>query len=478
MKSILDFVVLLTISTLVLKVTKAISFSREQHEKGKFIIYNGVGYFLINNTINSIAYRFPDKYTVMAYNCNAYYKLQTEYSGVLRSPEAYDRNSIVLGEEDIDSKWTNHPNTNILQLQHKYPKLVPIIYESFKVFNGINIGIIYRPEFGDWLISHRHGVLSIEGNKTSMTRNLASALGWLNDSILNMSLMEIPHPLRIPERIPDARFIRTTDGRYVLVSNRHSEHRPPHIYPFFMEIHSSSNSTSDVKITHGTVNKIYLEDITFIEVNRVDHKNWTPFEFNGEIYFLSSVWPFNVVSVSIHPKKPWIGRMIKLVHQNIDPSSCMKLYSWSPYHHTCRGGSQAIQLSKNKYFSIFHSSGNVTDDDYGILKTYTMGAYTFEMSIDETDNTKVSSRLLSISAIPFIHESWYTGNWSYLPSASGIFDYIVFPLTIMLEDEDNLFLVYGKQDEETWVSRFSLSNILSTMIPVNEDGTCTSNFSP
>jgi len=494
------FIIIIIVTALLLKVTNAISFPREQHAKGKFIVLNNEGYFQINN----ITHRFPDKYTVMSYNCNAYFKLQTEYSGVLRSPEQSYHGTIVLGE-DIDSEWSNHPNIHILNLRNKYPKYVPIIYDSFKVFHGTNIGLIYRREFGDWLISHRHGILSVGGdssdsftksihitsNKTSMSINLTSALSWLsdNDSILNISLMDIPDPLRIPYRIPDARFIQTSNGRYFLVSNKHSEHRPPHIYPFFMEIHSSTsndaisanvNSTTHGSTTSTYLDKIYLEDVTFIETWREDHKNWTPFEFNNEIYFLSSIWPFNTVSVSVHPTKPWFGKMVKLIHQNIDHKSCMPLYNWSPYHHILRGGTQAIKLKsekQNRYFSIFHSSGNVTFDDYGVLKTYTMGAYTFEVSIDEKNNNKIASRLLSISAIPFIHESWYSGNWSYQPQASGIFDYIVFPLTIMLEDDDNLFLVYGKQDEETWVSRFSLSNILSTMIDVNEDGTC-SNIIP
>ena len=452
-----------------------ISFPRKQHDQGKFIIINNAGYFQIFN----LTHRFPDKYTIMAYNCNPYYRMQSEYSGVLRNPEPFDQAVVQFGE-DIDSLWDNHPNNHILNLQQKYQKYVPTIIESFKLFNVVNVAVMYRPEFNDWLLAHQYGILcvggssnsnSIPGNKTSMSANLTLATSWLSDSILDTSLMAISHPLRISQSIPDPRIIRISNGRYYLVSNNHID-RGAHISPFYLELYSSSSDAADnVQITKGVANKIYEEDIVFIEVNHVDHKNWTPFEYKKEIYFLSMVWPFQVVSVSIHPKKPWIGTMVTHVHQDID-DSCMPLYNWSPYHHRLRGGSQAIQLSENRYFSIFHASGNVTFDDYGVLKTYTMGAYTFEMSIDEDNDNKISSRLLSLSVIPFIHETWYNVTWKYKPQAFGLFDYIVFPLTIMLEDEDNLFVIYGKQDEETWISRFSLKNILSTMIDVNEDGTC------
>ncbi len=63
-----------------------------------------------------------------------------------------------------------------------------------------------------------------------------------------------------------------------------------------------------------------------------------------------------------------------------------------------------------------------------------------------------------------------TGEW--LPFSSGFYhmDYVVFPMSFVVsEDQQTLFLTYGRRDTEGWVARIDLPMLLSSLKVVNKD---------
>jgi hypothetical protein len=127
-------------------------------------------------------------------------------------------------------------------------------------------------------------------------------------------------------------------------------------------------------------------------------------------------------------------------------------------------------LSNNTYISIFHTFNNMTSLDNGALKTYVMGAFTFEAGPSNSSN-EVQFRPTGISKEPISHNSWYEGPWMYQPNAYGMMDYVVFPMSVILEN-DNLYVIHGRNDKNTWITRLSLDEVLNSLVRVTSDGMC------
>lgn len=90
-------------------------------------------------------------------------------------------------------------------------------------------------------------------------------------------------------------------------------------------------------------------------------KNWTPFSYEDQIFFLYSISPQKVLELP-DPQKN---------HLNVS-ASLLSSPIWAAEWGAPRGGTPAI-LVDGKYLSLFHSSFK---DDMGVI-WYVMGAYTF-----------------------------------------------------------------------------------------------------
>lgn len=441
-----------------------------ERDKGRLVVEGRGFYFELNNT----RHLWTDAYTVLAYGFNAYFSMgQTEFSS-LRGPHHPSKEelaSMPVGEA-ITTKWDNHPNAAMLSLVGQ----APLVKEDSMVFAAINVGLIYRRLQNEWIVATRYRIVRLPGDNTTSLAgpNMTSVAQWLGNAERN-TLPSSPSILW--HNMVDPRLI-ALNGRAILVNNVHN-HNLDHTETF----------VSDVVVNPAT-GATGLTNTVLVLSNRAE-KNWTPFSWKDNLFFLASVWPFHVVRVSTinstHPQFPknradvhpdqLVGIMetVNLIH--LDPTTCMQ-WPWSSHKHLAfRGGTQSIDIGNGTFFGVFHAQSNLTTGDYGTLRTYTMGAFTFTSIPNTRSGREVSQedphsfRLTAVSKTPFVDKAWYSGRWFFEKNAFGKVDYIVYPMSLFVEG-DELVVLYGRQDSQTWVSRFSLSEVLGSLTPVSFSGFC------
>ena len=167
-------------------------------------------------------------------------------------------------------------------------------------------------------------------------------------------------------------------------------------------------------------------------------KNWSPFLFEGDIFYIYSIQPWRIVKVlestddgygniaetKMQPINETYGSyffrsQIKTLHFREFSKTIYELGWHDQLFGAPRGGSPAILLpGNNHYLTIFHTrivlKGNVN-------YSYMMGAVCF--------CSKPPFLPYSISNVPIVHKNWYTGPW-----AARQLDYIVYPMAILIQE--------------------------------------------
>jgi predicted GH43/DUF377 family glycosyl hydrolase len=194
-----------------------------------------------------------------------------------------------------------------------------------------------------------------------------------------------------------------------------------------------------------------------------DEKNWSPFLHQSDtrtrrLFLVESIVPLSVLEPkwdeTIHE-----GPKAGLVPIEVVSSSTID-YDVSFWNHGgLRGGTNAVLIDDSYYLALFHSSATIPGD--GIFKSYFMGAYTFSKSMP--------FELMGVSALPFMDQDLYQG--SYAEIGNRYYDYVVFPMTLMVEDEDTLLLSFGAQDRYGMLGRLNLQKVLRTLVPVRPGNT-------
>jgi hypothetical protein len=150
-------------------------------------------------------------------------------------------------------------------------------------------------------------------------------------------------------------------------------------------------------------------------------KNWCPFYYEDELYFIYSINPLIIYSLLPSNDRQTTAEIFSITNK-ID-----NLYS--EYGGELRGGTNALYLpGVDVYLSFYHFATNLPNNP---LKTYFLGAYTF--------TAHPPFQLVSITAYPMMTEQLYSGPWFW--NARRKLDYVVFPLCIYFVDhtdeEDN-----------------------------------------
>lgn len=198
--------------------------------------------------------------------------------------------------------------------------------------------------------------------------------------------------------------------------------------------------------------KIHVESTyPLIDFQGSDHprqeKNWTPFEYNGELLLSYSLSPHRVL-------KPLEGiTYCETIHETKNNIS----WNWGEL----RGGTQAFLQDNGEYLGFFHSSKDMkTSHSAGEkISHYFIGAYTFSSS--------PPFEITAISPEPIIAKGFYSpekeySNWKPLR--------VVFPGGYIF-DEKNIWIVYGRQDFELWVVKLDKNILMNSLIPVNSKET-------
>ena len=300
--------------------------------------------------------------TRSAYGFNAYFGFgKTEFSWMRGGNDAQgcskERLDGAVQKESIDGMWDNHPNSVLLSLVNKTQHLIK---ERHEVSASFNCALLFRsPPLNDWIISCASEKITrvSADNSSSLSKDLAGVYAWLRSVHQDPTKAKSSQGL-FHSRI-DPRLIGTSNQQFFASGNIHEQ-----------------NSGGRIAVTLGLL-KTNMSDSTISIENEVhfhnkhghDEKNWTPFELRGELYFLTTIWPFNAVRPNIASGG---------VHE-IDTESCFR-WPWSrgldPSSKSyrllvLRGGTQAVAIGNDTFLAFFHSYNNVTDRDSGVLKTYT-----------------------------------------------------------------------------------------------------------
>ena len=181
-------------------------------------------------------------------------------------------------------------------------------------------------------------------------------------------------------------------------------------------------------------------------------KNWSPFLYQDEILLISSINPFHTMKTTNHdhPDKLYAYR------ESVSDYIPLK---WS--YGELRGGTNAVFLpTQQVYMSVFHSASHVEGN---FMKTYVFGFYTF--------SSTPPFRLLSISHFPVLDPGFYSGPWHHMKQRQ--IDYCIFPLSLFIEHNSDLYISMGYQDHTGYLLRMDLTEVLNTLVEVNHVNTTT-----
>ncbi|MBP9841027.1 MAG: hypothetical protein KBC64_01210 [Simkaniaceae bacterium] len=187
---------------------------------------------------------------------------------------------------------------------------------------------------------------------------------------------------------------------------------------------------------------IYLLNFFGDKKNWIE-KNWAPFDFEGSLFFSYSLNPHRVFK----PALP-TGACETVACTLADIS-----WKWGEL----RGGTPALR-DGDHYLGFFHSFKNMATVQSNGKKIahYFMGAYRFK--------GEFPFALTHISPEPVVGATFYSGpdypTWKPLK--------VVFPGGIIF-DEKHVWVVYGKQDYETWVVKMDKQGLMDSLVEVKNE---------
>jgi predicted GH43/DUF377 family glycosyl hydrolase len=173
-------------------------------------------------------------------------------------------------------------------------------------------------------------------------------------------------------------------------------------------------------------------------------KNWVPFEYSNEIYFIQRIFPPRIFRV--------LGKYSNnhtAQYEEISPATVPASLPWKEEFGILRGGTPALLLpGRGLYLMIFHSVYQFRD--------YYMGAITFCAA--------PPFAIHSISPVPIVNLQFYHGQ-----KMSRKVPYVVFPTSLILsEDPKEVILTFGHQDKNGYLTLLRLEKLLDSMVEVHK----------
>ena len=169
-------------------------------------------------------------------------------------------------------------------------------------------------------------------------------------------------------------------------------------------------------------------------------KNWTPFDYNGQLLFSYSVIPHTIV-------RPLLGTS---TCETVASTRANFTWDWG----MLSGGTQAFR-DGDHYLTFFHSWKNAAtiQSNGKIIAHYVMGAYTFQ--------AEPPFAITAISPQPIAAKDFYLPPYhkTWKPMRC------VFPGGLII-DEDYLWIAYGRQDHEIWIAKLDKEKLLQSLVPV------------
>ncbi|MBS0625480.1 MAG: hypothetical protein JSS32_05465 [Verrucomicrobia bacterium] len=242
----------------------------------------------------------------------------------------------------------------------------------------------------------------------------------------------------VPSRAEDGRIVQVGEKRYFV----YSDNTEPKLSKGGFRVY-----ISELNLLNG---KFFLSDIECLsqyphESREIREKNWTPFDYKGNLLLAFSQVPHEIFC-------PVFGTgecfTVEKTPTKID-------WEWG----VPRGGSPALPV-EGEYLSFFHSSIKIgtLHSDGKAMPHYFMGVYTFSM--------EPPFEILRISPRPIVGRMFYRGpvHNRYWGSVR-----VVFPCGF-IEDEKYIWVSYGRQDHELWIAKLDKKGLLDSLVPVGGAG--------
>lgn len=275
----------------------------------------------------------------------------------------------------------------------------------------------------------------IRNSKTQLTNQIG--LVWLD---ANLNLASQPYILEIPKastptlhKEQDPRLITIKDRLYMVYSDCIKGILIPEVRRIFLtEIHFNG-SKFFVDTPEGLFHFEKEQELRW-------EKNWVPFDYQGNLLLAYSLIPHRILCPVGNGRCETVASTLGAIY-----------WEWG----ILRGGTQAL-LDKDQYLSFFHSSiplATLHSNEKKITH-YFMGAYTF--------SAEPPFAITQISPFPIIGKNFYTSpsykTWKPLR--------VVFPGGFIMKDND-IWVVYGKQDFEVWAMKIDKKKLLQSLVPVS-----------
>lgn len=261
------------------------------------------------------------------------------------------------------------------------------------------------------------------------------AFVWLDDDFNVVSkphhLIRLFEPYSKPSRGQDPRLVILGDDLYIVYNN-------------FVTIHGGENRRTIVAKIYNVASAFFSFEYEVLtkypgEIDNKQEKNWTPFVYEDTLLLAYSLNPHLILLPSLDGSKKC--EMLASTKRNI-------AWNWG----VLRGGTNALNIG-GKYLGFFHSvkTEQTLQSAGASIPHYFMGAYLF----DESPPFKV----MEISSKPIIGPNFYNGithnTWKPLR--------VVFPGGFVFDDK-YIWVVYGRQDYESWVVKMDREGLLNSLI--------------
>eukprot|EP01032_Pedospumella_encystans_P009972 gene9972-11688_t len=313
---------------------------------------------------------------------------------------------------------------------------------------GTNFRIVYLP--------------AARANSTTLGAGLTEATQWIAQNIDDWSGAKPSVPF-IDVFGSDCKLLGVDDNKQVMLTFTRPHHPGAQSVTYFAELfvrHKTSAITSEVSLVIEDVIDVILHLPKNPLINEHAQINWVPFEYNKELLFVPYLWPLTVVDMYIdkrssvwHAHAPFsynlttfkpdttVAKSVHVLTGTIDnimdssvPAAVTSKCPWQ--HGRPRGSTPALLLPNGQYLGIFHSYDQLSCDQ--LTSTYMFGAYTFKAA------------------------HMYTGPWYTNPELFGFIDFIVNPVSILLEGE-YVYILYSHQLTSNFMAKLKLADLLASL---------------
>lgn len=300
---------------------------------------------------------------------------------------------------------------------------------------------------GQWLMSFR--VVRDENNISKSIPNIGSA------SVMDIGLIYLDDELN-PIGNPQFIFLDHPNKKrpYLLAEDARLIVNEEHLYLIYSANKEAEIEDSGFRVYVALLDKddknnlfcIHNECLSIFEgVNpNKREKNWTPFIFQSELLLSYQIFPHKIFRPLLDGSE---------YCETVGNSLPSLIWEWGEL----RGGTPALQLNEDYYLGIFHSSTclSTIHSNNQSIPHYFMGAYLFSSS--PPFNIKY------ISPEPIIGANFYQG-LTYEPYWHPVC--VVFPCGLVINEND-VWIIYGRQDHEIWIAKLDKKKLIASLIPVS-----------